>query len=124
MKRNIATTTIPFKKRKMAKKSAVNNNASVYEWVCNGIDPLVQLERVKVFVCSTLSVACKWFIILHIEMLKDEISTNFFFRNKVKILLRNDQRGKQYDEAAKQIIDNIETFQTRGKEKQLYFIKL
>ena len=83
--------------------------------MCNEIDPIIELKRLKLHVLSSLLIACKWFMVLHIEMIKDSLINPFFFRNVCKVLLRNDQMEEQFEDVKRQILQNIENLETRGE---------
>ena len=107
--------TIPFKKRKLAYRTALNERATVYEWGCNGLDAIKEMDRLRSRILTMLTLSCKWFIMLNIEMVKDSIYHTCAFRNTAKIILREDERAKQYEEVKAHILKNIEAFNSKGK---------
>ena len=115
MKRNISDETVPFKKRKMANRSALNGRATVYEWGCSGLDAAKEIDRLRSAILTILTLSCKWFIMLNVEMVKDSVYHTCAFRNVAKILLHEEQKQKQFADVKAQILKNLETFQTRGK---------
>ena len=59
----------------------------MHSWIVDGVDPGVVLSEYKERVLAELQPPQKWYVVLDVEMVREDITTVFGFRNKALVTL-------------------------------------